>query len=119
MPFPKAGAQPGRQRLLTLVLVLLATLSLVIPAGTLAAKPANTPPHAVNVQLLAINDFHGNLEPPSGSSGRVGSAADDAACIASPRWTVQSPGSVSWWRAGSAWTAKTVPGDAAMVRVTE
>jgi 5'-nucleotidase len=26
----------------------------------------------VNVQLLAINDFHGNLEPPSGSSGLVG-----------------------------------------------
>jgi len=36
----------------------------------------------VNVQLLAINDFHGNLEPPTGSSGRVGSAASDAACIA-------------------------------------
>jgi 5'-nucleotidase len=37
------------------------------PAGK--AKPAKT----VNVQLLAINDFHGNLEPPSGSSGRIGS----------------------------------------------
>src|SRR5215208_7428963 len=33
------------------------------------AKPKAKPP--VNVQLLAINDFHGNLEPPSGSSGRV------------------------------------------------
>jgi len=33
------------------------------------AKPKPKPP--VNVQLLAINDFHGNLEPPSGSSGRV------------------------------------------------
>jgi 5'-nucleotidase len=27
---------------------------------------------AVTVQLLAINDFHGNLEPPSGSNGRIG-----------------------------------------------
>ena len=27
---------------------------------------------AVQVQLLAINDFHGNLAPPSGSSGRIG-----------------------------------------------
>ncbi|MDX6399200.1 MAG: 5-nucleotidase [Gaiellaceae bacterium] len=27
----------------------------------------------VNVQLLAFNDYHGNLEPPSGSSGRIGS----------------------------------------------
>ena len=26
----------------------------------------------VNVQLLAFNDFHGNLEPPSGSNGRIG-----------------------------------------------
>ncbi len=26
----------------------------------------------VNVQILALNDFHGNLEPPSGSSGRIG-----------------------------------------------
>src|SRR5262249_13630052 len=26
----------------------------------------------VKVQILAINDFHGNLEPPSGGSGRVG-----------------------------------------------
>ena len=26
----------------------------------------------VNVQLLAFNDLHGNLEPPAGSSGRVG-----------------------------------------------
>ena len=25
----------------------------------------------VRVQLLALNDFHGNLEPPSGSSGRI------------------------------------------------
>ena len=27
--------------------------------------------HHVNVQILALNDFHGNLQPPSGSSGRV------------------------------------------------
>jgi 5'-nucleotidase len=65
---------------MTLVLVVLATLSLVLPVGTVAAARPTT----VDVQLLAINDFHGNLEPPSGSSGRVGSAADDAACIASP-----------------------------------
>lgn len=28
--------------------------------------------HEVDVQILALNDFHGNLEPPTGSSGRVG-----------------------------------------------
>ena len=26
----------------------------------------------VSVQLLSFNDFHGNLEPPSGSGGRIG-----------------------------------------------
>jgi 5'-nucleotidase len=26
----------------------------------------------VDVQILAVNDFHGNLEPPAGSSGRIG-----------------------------------------------
>ena len=26
----------------------------------------------VEVQILSLNDFHGNLEPPAGSSGRVG-----------------------------------------------
>ena len=73
----------GRRRLMTLLAVV-ATLALIIPATTLAAKPPVTPPHAVNVQLLAINDFHGNLEPPTGSSGRVGSAANDQACIDAP-----------------------------------
>jgi 5'-nucleotidase len=32
-----------------------------------AAQPAST----VTVQLLAVNDFHGNLEPPSGQDGMV------------------------------------------------
>ena len=32
------------------------------------AQPART----TTIQLLGINDFHGNLEPPSGSSGRIG-----------------------------------------------
>ncbi|MEZ0163238.1 bifunctional UDP-sugar hydrolase/5'-nucleotidase [Kineococcus sp. LSe6-4] len=32
-------------------------------------RPAGPPP--VQVQLLALNDFHGNLETPTGSSGRI------------------------------------------------
>src|SRR5471032_2248695 len=27
---------------------------------------------AVTIQLLAFNDFHGNLEPPDGATGRIG-----------------------------------------------
>ncbi len=38
------------------------------------AKKAKT----VDIQLLAINDFHGNLEAPSGSSGRVQTSVDAA-----------------------------------------
>jgi 5'-nucleotidase len=47
------------------ILLVLVMLSLVVISA--AAAPARTVP----VQILAINDFHGNLEPPSGSSGRV------------------------------------------------
>ena len=83
MHVPDIGARPGRRRLLTLAVVVV-TLSLVVPAGALAKKPPTTPPHAVNVQLLAINDFHGSLEPPTGSGGRVGVALTDDACIAAP-----------------------------------
>jgi 5'-nucleotidase len=36
--------------------------------GVATAKPSGT----VDVQILSVNDFHGNLEPPAGSSGRIG-----------------------------------------------
>ena len=45
----------------------LAALAILVPAAQ--AKPAAS--KDVPVQLLGINDFHGNLEPPSGSSGRI------------------------------------------------
>src|SRR6187402_3781011 len=65
------------RRRLTIATVLVA-LALVLPATVSAAKPT---PKTVDVQLLAINDFHGNLLPPSGSGGRIGSAASDALCV--------------------------------------
>jgi 5'-nucleotidase len=77
---PKGGMRSGHRRLMTL-LAAVATLSLLVPASALAVPPLVTPPNAVNVQLLAINDFHGSLEPPSGSGGRVGTVLNDAACI--------------------------------------
>lgn len=48
-----------------------------VAAGKPPAPPAGKPPlimtqSEVEVQILALNDFHGNLEPPTGSSGRVG-----------------------------------------------
>ena len=58
------------RRTLGSIAVLLMLLVIVVPVAV--AKP-NTPkgPPPVEVQLLAVNDFHGNLEPPSGSSGRI------------------------------------------------
>ena len=41
--------------------------AVLLTAGCKARRPA-----PATVQLLAINDFHGNLAPPDGSDGRVG-----------------------------------------------
>ncbi|WP_432494996.1 bifunctional metallophosphatase/5'-nucleotidase [Kineococcus gypseus] len=41
------------------------------PSAPGAAKPRPAGPPPVQVQLLAINDFHGALEPPTGSGGRI------------------------------------------------
>lgn len=53
-------------RVLWFVLVLAVVLSITV--ASVGAQATGT----VNVQILALNDFHGNLQPPSGSSGRVG-----------------------------------------------
>ena len=63
------------------VAIALVTLALVIAVPATAARPPNPAPGTVDVQLLAINDFHGNLLPPTGSGGRIGSAASDALCV--------------------------------------
>ena len=55
-------------------LALAATVALgsavaLAPSSAQSAKPEQ--PRLVPIQMLAINDFHGNLAPPSGSSGTV------------------------------------------------
>src|SRR4051812_44301793 len=40
-------------------------------SGSVEAKPQPKPPKTMPIQLLSINDVHGNLEPPTGSSGTV------------------------------------------------
>jgi 5'-nucleotidase len=53
-------------RLLMLLIILTtAVIALIQPANAARSR-------TVNVQILALNDFHGNLVPPSGSSGRIG-----------------------------------------------
>lgn len=53
-------------RVIVAIALIMIVFSMVISPAQ--AKPSGT----VNVQLLALNDFHGNLLPPTGSSGRVG-----------------------------------------------
>ncbi|MET9301087.1 MULTISPECIES: bifunctional metallophosphatase/5'-nucleotidase [Micromonospora] len=67
-----------------------AAVGLAALAATAFTAVAVTPdqaearPKPVDVQLLAINDFHGNLEPPTGSSGSIdGQPAGGAEYLAS------------------------------------
>ena len=50
-------------------------LAFVTACATAPVSPPTVPPSPVEVQILAINDFHGNLEPPGlayeGSKGKV------------------------------------------------
>ncbi|ROS41215.1 bifunctional metallophosphatase/5'-nucleotidase [Amycolatopsis thermoflava] len=50
-----------------------AVTAATLAAVTVSAAPASAaqPAGTTDVRLITFNDFHGNLEPPSGSSGRV------------------------------------------------
>jgi 5'-nucleotidase len=56
-------------------IAVLAALGLMLVVGAPQALAAGGPKkkkdNDTHVQLLAFNDFHGNLEPPAGSSGRI------------------------------------------------
>jgi 5'-nucleotidase len=47
--------------------IILASAVALTAAGSALAAPTGQ----VDIQILAVNDFHGNLQPPTGSSGRV------------------------------------------------
>jgi 5'-nucleotidase len=51
----------------SVLVALLAGLLVLVPSAFAAGPKVKD----TSVQLLAINDFHGNLQPPSGSSGRI------------------------------------------------
>ena len=49
-----------------------AALAVALCASPADAWPSQSPPsRTVDVRLIGINDFHGNPQPPTGSSGRV------------------------------------------------
>jgi 5'-nucleotidase len=53
---------------------IVALCAAAIITATVVVQLAQVGNPTADVQLLAINDFHGALEPPSGSGGRIGSA---------------------------------------------
>lgn len=56
-----------------------------LQGGDSAVSPRRPEPSPkVHIQILAINDFHGNLEPPGGSSGLVTVPADDPLLVDHP-----------------------------------
>jgi len=71
-----------KKQLPFLLLMMFAIVFTSIGAVDLGRTPP--PPPTVKVQLLAFNDFHGALEPPSGSAGRV--------TVALPSTTVDAGG---------------------------
>jgi 5'-nucleotidase len=66
-----------RRVLGALLVAALAVVTVSFTAGSASAGGADRPGKpakakaTVDVQLLSFNDFHGNLEPPAGSSGRL------------------------------------------------
>ncbi|WP_433558177.1 bifunctional metallophosphatase/5'-nucleotidase [Pseudonocardia xinjiangensis] len=70
---PRTSAPVRRAVLVGASVVLAATLTAATTGG--GDGPGDgTGSAPVAVQLLALNDFHGNLEPPSGSSGTIAGA---------------------------------------------
>ncbi len=74
-PFPSLPRSLARVLWMPGLLLLACTHTAPAPSG-----PPPGPPRRVNVQVLAINDLHGHLEPPAGSTGqvRVGQGRVDA-----------------------------------------
>ncbi|MGP4012580.1 bifunctional metallophosphatase/5'-nucleotidase [Streptomyces sp. 4N124] len=83
-----ATSQPHHRRRRRTHALLAAAAGLATAGALLAAIPAGAAPDSKgaghhlpgryqDVQLLSFNDLHGNLEPPSGSSGRVTEVHED------------------------------------------
>jgi 5'-nucleotidase len=58
-----------------LALLAAAAIAVLGSATVVGGSPTGIAARSVSLQLLSINDFHGNLEPPTGSSGRITTAA--------------------------------------------
>ena len=73
----RTAGHDGAMAIARKLLLAVCVLALVAPSSALAQGNGKRKPRpdrwsAVSVQLLAVNDFHGALEPPTGSGGRIG-----------------------------------------------
>ena len=70
---------------LTAIVALGLLVAVTAPAANAKPKPdspAETHAQTTEIQLLSLNDFHGNLQPPGGSGGRIGALDSSGACVA-------------------------------------
>ncbi len=65
------GGRGGAAVLLAIVALLLAAIPAAAQSPNAGGSANGIAHRSLDVQLLAINDFHGNINPPSGSSARV------------------------------------------------
>ena len=63
--------RPHRNHLALLLAALLVVTGFAAPAAAKKPPKPPKPQHLTSVRLLTINDLHGNLEPPTGSGGRI------------------------------------------------
>lgn len=67
----RAGRRPRGLRRAALVTIAAVGMVGSLIAPSVAEAKSAPKPKVEDLQLLAINDFHGNLEPPAGSSGTI------------------------------------------------
>jgi 5'-nucleotidase len=78
-PHPPASTERRRFRAFTFLGVLATGALLIAPPGCDEPKP--DPAEPIHVQVLAFNDFHGNLEAPAGSTGRIATTDGDGGTV--------------------------------------
>jgi 5'-nucleotidase len=82
-----------------------ASVPAVVASAAAAAEPPDAAAPLVHVQLLAINDFHGNLKPPAGSNGVILAAGDDPVAAIEGARPVGDAGAVLVPTGGAAYLA--------------
>src|SRR5262245_14534412 len=85
IPVPLSISSRPRRRG-SLALALVALFGLVIPAGVFAAKPPPPPP--VDIQLVNVSDWHGQLDPQLMTIGGVPNTPVGGAWSISSRWAL-------------------------------